>query len=1153
MTITKTLTAKIAATVAGVAMVLAFAFSFAVPAQAQLSQTQIQAIISLLQSFGADSTTIANVQASLTGGTPSVPSTPSQGGASACYNFTRDLTLGATGADVMELQKFLNANGAQVAASGAGSPGNESQTFGPLTRSALATWQAANGVSPSSGYFGPLTRAAVAAKCSATPGTPGTPTTPAPGSGLSVMAATQPQNAIAPQNASRVPFTRFTLTAGNDGPVTVNSVTVQRVGLGSNGAFSGVVLIDQDGNQIGNSRTLNSADQANIGASMTIPAGQSRTFTVAANMNSQLAAFAGQVPAFAVVAVNTNASVAGSLPITGAYHTINATLNVGTVTLQTSNAFATNAASTREIGTTGYRFTGFSLVAGGQEDLRLRSVAFNQTGNASTANDLANIQIVVDGTAYPAIVHSDGRMVSANLGSGVLIPEGNNVEVYVRADIVGGNASGRTVIFDVDKNTDIYLEGATYGYGVSPAIGGVAVPGNRNGLTITNGTPYLHAAQVTVSGAAVTSINNATSVPSQNIAINVQNQPLGGFMTDFRGEAVTVQQMTFNVATSTGAGLGTSGQLQNVTIVDQNGAVVAGPVDSTGTGITRTLTFSDSVTFPIGQRTYTIRGRVPTGTANNTGIRLDTTPSAWSNPRGELTGDVVTGLPGNFLMNRMTVQAGTLAVSVAPSPAAQTIVSGGSSVLMANFQLNAQDSGEDVRVSSIPMQMAFSGGNALSTHLSSCQLFDGNMSLTTGGNTVNPTGTSPASATFILDNPLTVAKGSVKTLGVRCNVSSAVTGGQFAWNVNAAFGVAGIGSGSTFNTTGTSSGPVLAIGTGSVSVTTDAGSPSYFMAVAGSTEVTVGAFRLSATNEAVRLTKLGLNRAQGSNASVQKVSLYDGATKIGEAIFTGTTATSTLMGNGLEIPQNGERTITVKADFSAIGVGQPLTESGTQFAVNYLNAEVVGVSSGTVQNLGAGAGSTAVAGVRIFRSAPTFALGSGLGSTGLVDGKLIRFAITADAARNIGLREFNFNIATSTATVTNLELRAFNDASYSNAISGQGTGGLIGSAVATVPANGNIAVNAATNPIQVAAGQTVYFELTGSVAGVQAGSTVTTRLLGNTAYQGAVQETAITANGGGVSWSPNSTTTSSFTTNDWFNVFGANGLPGSGIVQTRSQ
>jgi hypothetical protein len=84
--------------------------------------------------------------------------------------FTRDLTVGSTGSDVMELQQWLNSKGFTVAATGAGSAGMETSYFGPATKAALAKWQAANGVTPAMGYFGPITRAKIAAAGPATPG-----------------------------------------------------------------------------------------------------------------------------------------------------------------------------------------------------------------------------------------------------------------------------------------------------------------------------------------------------------------------------------------------------------------------------------------------------------------------------------------------------------------------------------------------------------------------------------------------------------------------------------------------------------------------------------------------------------------------------------------------------------------------------------------------------------------------------------------------------------------------------------------------------------------------------------------------------------------------------------------------------------------------
>lgn len=68
------------------------------------------------------------------------------------YTFTRDLTIGSTGADVTALQTWLIARGYSIPAGATG-------YFGTQTRAAVSAYQAANGISPTAGYFGPITRA----------------------------------------------------------------------------------------------------------------------------------------------------------------------------------------------------------------------------------------------------------------------------------------------------------------------------------------------------------------------------------------------------------------------------------------------------------------------------------------------------------------------------------------------------------------------------------------------------------------------------------------------------------------------------------------------------------------------------------------------------------------------------------------------------------------------------------------------------------------------------------------------------------------------------------------------------------------------------------------------------------------------------------
>jgi len=81
--------------------------------------------------------------------------------------FTRALTTGSTGADVTCLQNYLIGGGFGISAGATG-------YFGSQTASAVASWQAANGVTPAAGYFGPVSQAkynALMADGGSTPGT----------------------------------------------------------------------------------------------------------------------------------------------------------------------------------------------------------------------------------------------------------------------------------------------------------------------------------------------------------------------------------------------------------------------------------------------------------------------------------------------------------------------------------------------------------------------------------------------------------------------------------------------------------------------------------------------------------------------------------------------------------------------------------------------------------------------------------------------------------------------------------------------------------------------------------------------------------------------------------------------------------------------
>ncbi len=1148
-------TAKLAAGFVGFAMALSIvAPSLASADTASDLQAQINSLLATIQSLQSQ-------LAGVSGGTS----------VSTGYTFNTNLTMGSTGTDVMNLQKVLNMSAdTQVAASGVGSTGNESSYFGALTRSAVIKFQNKYGITPAVGYVGPVTRAKLNTMGGSTVPPVVTPGNPQGGS-LSVYAGSQPANSLAPQSAARIPFTTVVLSAGSS-DVTVNSITVERSGLAQDAVFSGVVLLKSDGTQIGIAKTLNSNHQAMVGEPFVVKAGTSQTVTIAGNMSASLSSYAGQVAGLNVVAVNTSASVSGSLPISGAMHTINASLTLGNVTMAVSS-YDPNSSQTKEIGTTGYKFAGVRVTAGSAEQVRLWSVRWNQSGSASS-NDLANVMVYVDGTAYPTTVSADGKYYSASFSGGILIDKGLAKDIYIQGDVVGSGAAGRTIKFDIYKTTDLYISGVTYGYGITPPAGVASASDSTSEFTAS--TPWFDGSKVTVSAGSVTSIGKATSVAAQNIAVNVPNQVLGGFTADIKGEALSVQSMSFTIAT-TGSWTSSTG-ITNITIVDQNGAVVAGPVDEATTCTSGcTVTFTDTVTLPLGVSTYTIKGKIPTGAPNGATVIVSATPSSgWTNVTGQTTGNTISlSSISAFSMNTMTVKSAALTITVSPTPAAQSIVSGGR-VTFSNFQLDASNSGEDVRFGTFPL--AYDQGNnataAAPSKMTSCQLYDGATALNTGSNVLNPsstsdaTTTSPLATSITLDSQLTVAKGTVKVLSFACNVASSVDNAavmQWGLTNGASMSVTGVTSGADVSESiTTANGSLMTISTGSYTASVDSSTPSFALAAAGSTGVNMGVVKFRASNEDVNLTKIGLVLTSGSSSDVGTVYLYNGATLLGSATFTGsnTTATSTL-NSTLVLPKNTDLSITIKADLRNIGSSEVGTE-GQLVKIDVTNAEGTGASSGNTLSVGGLVAGTN--GVRMFKSFPTLSQDS-MSSTGVSDGKLMRFKVTANSAGPVGLYNLNFTLATSSfATgggVSAVKVMVYSNDSYSSTVSGTygAATGQFGS-TATPDANApTLNFTATTNALSIPAGTTYYFQVESTVASTQTGTSVTTTLNGDAAYidsahlgsyQVSTTTGALADTNNDFIWSGNATSTAVFNANDWANGYGVLGLPSGGFSQTRS-
>ncbi len=1051
-------TKKFVAGFVAFAFALSLSFGAVAPAQAQSVDT-IAAQIAVLQAQ------LAALQGS---------------SMSTGFTFTKNLKMGDSNSDVMQLQKALNMSAdTQVSASGAGSPGNESSYFGAKTKAAVMKYQASKGVS-NTGYVGPLTRGKLNASVAMTPTTPTTPTTPvttAPsGTGLTVVASPmQPAAQLAPLGAARIPFTKVVFTAGNDGDVSVSGLVVERGGPSTDSAFAGIVLLDEEGIQVGVAKTLNSAHQVTLSQSFVVTKGSSRTMTLAANRvtSDATSASAGSVATLSLVQVNTSATITGSLPIVGTAQTLNTGLTIGTITNARGPLDPAVQAGgvSKNVGTTGYIFSSIKVTAGSQEDVLIKSIRWNQA-SSSSSSDLANIVTVVDGVSYQATIDSTGKYYVSSFGSGIKIEKGFSKEISAKGDIIGG--SGRTVAFNIEKTTDLNVSGLLYGYGITPPTSGTG---------FSTGSIWYGGSTISINSGSIT-ISSDPSIPSQNIAINLANQPLGGFQVEVKGEPVSVASMVFGLDV-----VGPADNITNVSLVNQNGAVLAGPVDQSSGKVT----FTDTVTFPVGITKLALKGKAGTNFSNNNTVRASTTPSTnWTTVTGQVTSQTITPAPGSVIQpNTMTVKTAVITISVLPEPVAQTVVAGGQGFVFTKFQLDAGASGEDIRVNTLPLLLTTSG---TATNLTSCQLWDGSASLNTGSNSVNPTGSSPISATFTLDNALIIAKGTAKTLTLSCNISTSATG-NFQWGITSSPTATGVTSGQSVTVTlNSSTGNQMAMTTGgSMTVTLDSSSPTYRPVSAGTTGNIASVLRFHATNENMSLQTIGLqltSSATSTNADVTSVTLWDGATQVGSAIFDGTTdvgglqiATSTLT-TPVTISTVADKLITIKVDVPNQGTNQS-GHPGALIAVDYNGGQAqgtkaVGASSGTT--VYSGSADTATGGIRVFKSFPTLTYSSTGGT--LISGvnDLLSVTVAADTKGDIQLNKLTFTLSSTTASLTG------------NAISFSGPTGNVSSTTNSIVQN----VASGANDV------TVYFDSTSNTADktISAGSSKTFTLRGTVAITG---------------------------------------------------
>lgn len=581
--ITKSKVAKIAAGLVGFAFVFSFAFTTNAQTTASL-EAQIQALLAQ----------IAQLQGQISG--------------SSSHTFNVDLTVGSTGADVTALQQILVSKGFLTMPAGVAMG-----TFGPLTKSAVAAWQASVGL-PSTGYVGPLSRAKLNASATtggstgSTGGTTGSTVnlSGTDGNISDVQTLSQYSNEEIGDDQSDVKVLGFEVEASTDGDILLKSVKLSFDPTGNTGSDNLDDYIDSVDVWMG-SKKIGSADAEdfsqgnndiytktiNFGGGAVVKSDQTEKFYVSVNAVNNLDSgdISGDSWTIGVDSIRfedgsgvvTTESTEGDLPISGVGMNFVSFSTAANTELKISTASDSPDAGIvviDESDTTDdvVLLTG-KLRLDGDSDILIDEfpVTFTTVGGSDVDEVTSSVKLILDGEEYTESVSTSGVLTATvtfdNLDFNM--NAGDTVEFSVLADINDINAGtldeGDTLVASVTSTNRDYIDAEN------------SEGDQLSDSTEKSGTATGEAQEFRTNGIVLDLVSTDTDKAEGTSS----NDDLGTFTIRFKVTAVgdTVYVSTLADATLSGVTTGKTSIL-----VDRAGTATVGGTSVTITNLTDTDT-----------------------------------------------------------------------------------------------------------------------------------------------------------------------------------------------------------------------------------------------------------------------------------------------------------------------------------------------------------------------------------------------------------------------------------------------------------------------------------------------------------------------------------------------------------------------------------
>jgi hypothetical protein len=990
---------KIVAVVTGLTLVVMMAPGIAQGLTAEELQAQINTLMAQLATLQSQLATLQGTTAGVTGCT--------------ITSFDRNLKQGMTGDDVKCLQIILNSDSAtQVAATGAGSPGNETSYFGSLTKAAVVKFQENNaadiltplGLTAGTGFVGAKTLAKLNAILTAGAPAAEVPAEEVPAEevpaaapaapGLTVaLASDTPAAGTIVAGSSATELAKFTFTNGDAAEVKVTQIKVKRIGISDDTTLEALYLFDGY-TRLGDEATLSSgyATFNNAAGIFTVAAGKSKTISLRADIKSGVSGQTVGIEITASTSVVSNASaLSGTFPISGNLMSVATATTPATATLGTATPAEANIDATNDF------IIWSNTLAITQQDVKLEYLRLTQIGSIS-ADGLNNIRLDISGTEVATsslVAGTAGQDLIFDLSaSPVSITKGQTKTLTVTADIVGG--ASKTLRMGLEKTADIFIKDTAYGNYVK--VSGT-VPSRSGIQTINTGT---------------ITMTKATDSPVGSVVNEASNVSLAKINVKANGEEIKINTLRVRIDITEASGTDVK-YLRNGTILLDGVQVGGTSAIATDQATTTYTDFSiyqkiAAGTTKVLEVKADIYGCTTTACATNVlaatdQIQVEIVGGDLDNAQGMVSLNMIDAPSTTAEANTLTVGTGTLTLIKNPAYGNQSTAPGsdtkiGSFVLTSAQYDTINISRFTVGVSTTTMAL---------TDLS-------NLYVKYGTKTTTAKGSVASSNAFSVTESLAASKSM--SIDVWATIKSTASSGTVASTLAITASKAVDGSDASVSTPVDGQTITMAAGTASVAKASD--SPESAIVTGLSTEVLMGKFTFSALHEAFTVSEIKIKEETSTNYD-NYISLYlkyknaAGETVTSDALPL-VSGIADFTGLSLYVANGGTSDVSVYANLNAVAVSGYANSGDTpKVTLDYYKASSGSqpvVEGASPQNKDANA-------MLLYKTKPTINL-TGVATGTLSNGvmTIYPFTIAADAKGDVGVKYLTFNVALSGVTAT---------------------------------------------------------------------------------------------------------------------------------------